>query len=222
MRLQIHHVIVFTSGGAPEADALRDAGLVEGSPNTHVGQGTSNRRFFFESGFLELLWVHEEREARSKHIAPTKLWDRWAGRDRSANPYGLCFSSADGIGSLSFPTWIYRPDYLPDGRSMLFVDGLPLSEPEFFVLSWPQTQSAPPGQPTQHPLGLCEMRAVSVGLPVPASISSSLRAIQDARLVDVHPSPKPELVLEFTSHRDVQCAVPALGLRLVGRSGPDQ
>jgi hypothetical protein len=26
---------------------------VEGSPNTHIGQGAANRRIFFESGFLE-------------------------------------------------------------------------------------------------------------------------------------------------------------------------
>jgi hypothetical protein len=216
MALQPHHVIVYTSVGAPEAESLFGAGLIEGSPSTHIGQGTANRRVFFESGFLEMLWVHDEHEARSAHIAPTKLWDRWIERGRAANPYGLCFSSADTEDSVPFPTWEYRPDYLPDGRSMLFADGMPLSEPEIFVLSWPQSQAVPKAEPTQHPLGLYEMRAVSIGLPVPTSISDSLRAIRDAGLVKVHHSARPELVIEFTSQKPVRRSVPALGLNVVG------
>lgn len=131
MALHIHHVFVCTSVGAPEAETLLDAGFVEGSANTHPGQGTANRRFFFESGFLELLWVHDEREAKSATTAPTKLWDRWAERGKAASPFGLCFSSSRGLdSSLPFPTWAYRPSYLSDGRDILFADKLPLSEPD--------------------------------------------------------------------------------------------
>lgn len=203
--------------GAPEAKGLLDAGLIEGSLNTHPGQGSANRRFFFESGFLELLWVHDEREAQSALAAPTKLWDRWTERGRSANPFGLCFSSAEGANSvLPFPSWAYRPDYLPGERCILFADNLPLSEPEVFVLSWPQAQSSPETEPTRHPLGLCEMRSVSVGLPDPGSISSCLRAIRDAGLVQVHYSAAPELVVEFTSQKEIQQRVSALGLTIVG------
>lgn len=217
MALHLHHVFVCTSVSAPEAKDLLDAGLVEGSPNTHLGQGTANRRFFFDSGFLELLWVYDEREAKSPLTAPTKLWDRWAERGRATNPFGICFSSRDGAGSvLPFPSWAYRPDYLPGERCILFADNLPLSEPEVFVLSWPQDQSSPKTEPMRHPLGLCEMRSVSVGLPGPTSISGSLRAIRDAGLVKVHHSATPELVIEFTSREEVRHSVPALGLTLVG------
>jgi hypothetical protein len=204
--------------GAPEAEALLDAGLVEGSSNTHVGQGTANRRFFFESGFLELLWVHDERQAQSPLTTPTRLWDRWAERDRAANPFGLCFSSPDGADStLPFPSWAYRPGYLSGDRCFLFADNLPLSEPEVFVPSWPQVQSSPKAEPTSNQLGLCEMRSVSVGLPDPTSISSTLRAIRDVGLIDVHHSATPNLVIEFTSQKQVQHSVPALGLFMVGR-----
>ncbi len=225
MALHVHHVFVCTSVGAPEAGDLLDAGLVEGSPNTHFGQGTANRRFFFESGFLELLWVYDERDAQSPLVAPTRLWDRWSGRGRAANPFSICFSSPDGIDSgLPFPSRAYRPDYLSNGRCFLFADNLPLSEPEVFVLSWPQVQSSPKTEPMRHPLGLCEMRSVSVGLSDPTSISSSLRAIRDAGLVEVHHSAAPELVIGFTSQKEVQHSVPALGLTLVGRpiAPPDE
>ena len=218
MALHVHHVFVCTSVGAPEAQDLLDAGLVEGSPNTHPGQGTANRRFFFESGFLELLWVHDEREAQSTLAAPTRLWDRWAERRRTANPFGICFSSTDAADSvLPFASWAYRPDYFADERYILLADGLSLSEPEVFVLSWPQGQSSPQTEPTSHPLGFCEMRSVSIGLPEPTLISSSLRAIRDAGLVKVHHSATPGLVIEFTSQKEVQHSVPALGLSMIGR-----
>ncbi len=150
-------------------------------------------------------------------MGPTKLWDRWAGRGRATNPFGICLSSAEGADStLPFPSWAYRPDYLSDGHSFLFADKLPLPEPEVFVLSWPQVQSSPRTEPTKHPLGLREMRSVSVGLLDPASISGSLRAIIDAGIAKVHQSATPELVIEFTSQTDVRRSIPALGLTIVG------
>jgi hypothetical protein len=219
MALHLHHIFVCTSPGAPEAEALLDAGLVEGSPNTHPGQGTANRRFFFESGFLELLWVHDEREAQSTLTAPTRLWERWTDRGRTANPFGICFSSSHGIDSiLPFASWTYRSPYLSEERYILFADKLPLSEPEVFALSWPQVQSSPKTEPMSHPLGLRELRSVSVGLPGPTSISDALRGIRDAGLVKIHRSIAPELVIEFTSRREVWHTVPALGLSMVGRS----
>ena len=221
MALHVHHVFICTPVGAPEAEGLLDVGLVEGSPNTHPGQGTANRRFFFERGFLELLWVHDEREAQSPLVAPTKLWDRWAARGRAANPFGICLSSAEGVDSnLPFPTWSYRPDYLPDQRRILFADGMPLSEPEIFILDWPQAQSSPRTEPTQHPLGLCEMRSVSVGVPDPTSISHTLRAIREAGLVQVHSSATPDLVVEFSAQKEIRLSVPPLGLTVVAHRRP--
>jgi hypothetical protein len=218
MALHLHHIFVCTSVGAPEAEALLEAGLVEGSRNTHPGQGTANRRFFFESGFLEMFWVHDEREAQLPLTAPTKLWERWSGRGGAANPFGLCFSSEDGADSgLPFPTWAYRPDYLPDGRAFLFAGGLPLSEPEVFIPSWPQVPASPRTEPTKHPLGVLEMRSVSVGLRDPTSISNTLRAIRDAGLLEVHQGDTAELIIEFAAQKEFQGDVPALGLSLVSR-----
>ncbi len=65
-------------------------GLTEGSSNLHLGQGTANRRFFFYNAMLELLWVRDEREARSPPIAPTRLWKRWRYRFSGYSPFGVC------------------------------------------------------------------------------------------------------------------------------------
>jgi hypothetical protein len=220
MALRLHHLFVCTSVGAPEAEELESAGLIEGTPNIHPGQGTANRRFFFDSGFLELLWVRDDHEARSVLPASMSLWERWAGRGTATNPFGLCFSSVDPIPALPFPVRSYQPDYLPGNRSLLFADDLTLSEPEIFVLGWPQGQSSPASEPTNHPLGLCGIRSVSVGLPQPGSISDTLRTIRDAGLIEVHEASAPELAVAFTSIKPVHFRVPSLALTVSGRRDP--
>ncbi len=216
--LRIHHIFVCTQAGAPEAKALLDAGLVEGTPNTHPGQGTANRRFFFERGMLELIWVHDREEAQSELASPTQLWERWSNRSSTSNPFGICYSSVQGAGSgLPFPTRVYQPAYLPPDRCIRFADTMPLTEPEIFVLSWPQDQASPQPEPTNHPLGLRELRSVSIGLPEPARVSVTMDQVRTARLVEVHQSVQPQLMINFTSSRNVQLDIPSLGLSIAGR-----
>ena len=78
--LLLDHVFVLCAEGAPEAEALTRLGFREGSGNTHPGQGTACRRFFFEHLYLELLWVHDAAEARSAVSLPTRLFERWSLR----------------------------------------------------------------------------------------------------------------------------------------------
>ena len=226
MHLQLDHIFVCVSPNAPEAEFLIEAGLVEGSSNVHPGQGTANRRFFFDCGFLELIWVHDEVEAKSDSTAPTQLWERWAGRAAGSNPFGMCFSSANGVRSAPpFETRIYQPGYLAKDQGFLFADRLPLREPEIFIMNWPRNLRAAGNEPTSHPLGVTEMLSVSVGLHGVASVSSTLRAIRDAGLVDIHQSSRPELVISFRSDTEFQLEIPALGLSLEGQpdpSGPQQ
>jgi Glyoxalase-like domain len=117
--MQLDHVFVFAPLGAPAADLLVSAGLVEGPPNVHPGQGTANRRFFFTNGMLELLWVHDEAEARSARTAPSKLWERSQWQQRGTSPFGLCWRHvAEVAGHEPFPTYPYRPLYLPEGEAI--------------------------------------------------------------------------------------------------------
>jgi len=89
--LSVDHVFICCSPGAPEARALLELGLVEGSGNRHPGQGTANRRFFFSNAYLELLWVSNEEEARSPEAQDTRLWQRWLERNQAACPFGILF-----------------------------------------------------------------------------------------------------------------------------------
>src|SRR5262245_10787585 len=109
MAVELDHVFLLTSTGAPEADRLVELGLTEGYPNRHPGQGTACRRFFFANAFLEVLWVEDAEEARGAVAHPLRLWERWSGRGAAASPFGVCLRPATpGSGEPPFPTWEYR------------------------------------------------------------------------------------------------------------------
>src|SRR5215472_16149438 len=119
MQIELDHLFVCTAKGAPEAERLVQVGLHEGPPNDHPGQGTACRRFAFANAMIELLWVKDETEAQSQTTKRTLLWERWSGRQGKASPFGICVRpvSLQDRGS-PFPTWEYRPLYLPDPLSM--------------------------------------------------------------------------------------------------------
>jgi hypothetical protein len=214
--LRLDHIFVCTDVGAPEARELLDAGFVEGTRNVHPGQGTSNRRFFFEHGFLELLWVHDESEATSALTTPTRLWERWANRGRHSNPFGICFSSTSTETGAPFPSWAYEPAYLPPGKRIHFAQGGALCEPELFVLGWPQPLAAAPTQPTSAGVPLKAMVAVSIGLAEVDRLSPPMRAARDAGLIRLHRSSRPELLIEFAATAPFHLHLPSVSITLTG------
>jgi Glyoxalase-like domain len=70
---ELDHVFVMSSVGAPEGERLLRAGVPEGPPNTHPGQGTACRRFLLGNAYIELVWVRDEEEARSEAVRMTQL-----------------------------------------------------------------------------------------------------------------------------------------------------
>ena len=87
--MELDHVFILCDEGAPEAEALLRIGIREGSGNTHPGQGTACRRFFFANAYLELVWVDDPAEAGSEAAKRTRLLDRWALRRAGACPFGV-------------------------------------------------------------------------------------------------------------------------------------
>jgi|GEM_PF-3386851 len=75
-------------GAAGLAAMVCAAGFTEGSSNTHPGQGTANRRFFFERFMLELLFVDDPTALASSH-APLNLQQRFTSSE--ASPFGIGF-----------------------------------------------------------------------------------------------------------------------------------
>jgi hypothetical protein len=179
---ELDHLFIWTDIGAYEAERLVSFGLVEGTSNTHPGQGTTNRRFFFHNAMLELLWVHNPDEAKSELIRPTRLWDRWKNRNNGVCPFGVCLRPAlDSDHTVAFSSWAYRPPYLPQTLSIeVGKNSDVLTEPWLFQTSFgqrPDRYSVEKSQPLDHGIGLREITRVELVSPAVNNLSPELQAV---------------------------------------------
>jgi len=197
--LELDHVFVCCSVGAPERRALLSLGLKEGSPNRHPGQGTACRRFFFHSTYLELIWVSDSQEARSEAVRPTRLWDRWLGRTDTACPFGIVLrpSAAAGEPVLAFPTWAYRPAYLPPQMTIEIAQDTPLSEPGFFFLRSHGDRAHFDREPRSHRPPTHELSGVRILAPTSAPLSRAAASVQAAGVVTFDKADQYSMELSF-------------------------
>lgn len=183
MTVELDHFFILTGVGAPEADQLLRFGLIEGAPNSHPGQGTACRRFFFSNAFLELLWVIDPDETQSSLICRTGLWERWSRRSRGASPFGICLRRGqEGVNEIPFPTWEYRPPYLPDRLVIhMGVDSEVATEPLLFYSTFgrrPDSDEPFRRQPLKHALDLQAVTRLQVSGPQRGAASAALRALE--------------------------------------------
>jgi hypothetical protein len=198
--VEVDHLFICTSAGAPEAQRLIDFGLTEGSSNRHPGQGSANRRFFFANAMLELLWIEDGVEAQSEPAATLHLWERWLGRTAGACPFGVCLRPAQGeVPEPPFPAWEYRPAY---SSAMLPVaqNSDDVEEPlVFYIPVHRRTDTAPQSerQPFAHALPIRELTAVRMFAPAATSPSAPLRAALETGAFSFQSAPRPRLELGF-------------------------
>lgn len=181
MAFEFDHLFICTDVGADEADRLASFGLIEGSSNTHAGQGTANRRFFFHNAMLELLWIHNPEQAKSEPIAPTRLWERWRDRNNGACPFGFCLRCTDSGDTVAFSSWGYRPPYLPETMSiMVGTNSDVLTEPMLFQIPFgqrPDHYPAENSQPLNDSVGVREITRVELVSPAANSLSPEMQAM---------------------------------------------
>ena len=60
--MEFDHLFICVENPKDVVEELRLFGLTEGASNQHPGQGTENRRFFFENSFIELLFIADQDE----------------------------------------------------------------------------------------------------------------------------------------------------------------
>jgi len=174
---EIDHIFVLTDMGAPAAAALLRLGLTEGPPNRHAGQGTANRRFFFNNAMLELLWLENVDEARNPAARPLQLVDRWMERSLNASPFGVCLRPDDAETFLSpFESYEYRPPFFPTGLSAHICLGTPLDEPLWFYIGRSRPLHAVPSHrnlASPHRIGVENITEVTITLPsTPSSVAN--------------------------------------------------
>lgn len=197
MTLEIDHVFVMTDPGAPVADELVEAGIGEGPSRSHPGQGTSNRRFFFENVMVEFLWIRDPVEASSELVRPTRLLERWRRRDTGGSPFGICFRPATQSDEPPpFTTWEYHPPYLPADRSIEIADNAgAIEEPFLFFLPWAEPRENVP----DHDAGVGALTDVTVRAPLGRPRTDALRTV--GRPVDFEEAATHHLTLVFDRNR---------------------
>lgn len=223
MQLELDHVFICTAVDAPEAEQLIELGWSEGTPNTHPGQGTANRRFFFDNAFLELVWVADAHEAQSALVRRTGLWERWSRRSGGASPFGIGLRpAAKSDGEIPFPTWEYRPPYLPDPLVIhMGENSQVVTEPLVFFLSFARRPDSYPDsahrQPLKHTAGIHSMTRLMVhGTPTGLE-SETLRAVAAAcPWLQLAPGGEPlmEIVFDGASQGQLADLRPSLPLVL--------
>jgi Glyoxalase-like domain len=214
--MQLDHVFILCDAGAPETVALTRIGLVEGPPNVHPGQGTACTRFFFPNQYLELVWVVDPDEAQNAATRPTRLWDRWVSRRTGACPFGLVFLPArDEVPAMPFPTWSYRPAYLPDGLTIQMAVDTPLTEPGFFVL--PFRTAGQDERPAQAAIPGTSITHLCLGTPAGQLASPAARWAASTGLLSVERSDEYALTVTFDAAAGGRAADARPGLPLVFR-----
>ena len=140
--MELDHFFILTQAPADRAGLLTEIGLVEGTPNDHAGQGTSNRRFFFTNCALELLYVRDAAEAMNG--PGRRLFLPQRASQHGSSPFGLILRSEPGLAA-PFAGWDYQPDYFEPGCSFLVGDNSDLLAEPLCILM----PLDPPGAPAQ-------------------------------------------------------------------------
>jgi hypothetical protein len=192
-------VFVFARPGAPEASTLAALGFTEGGGKTHGGQGTANRCFFFQNAMLELIWVHDEQEARSAAIARTGLWERSQYRQTRACPFGICLRAAEHENPAApFETWSYRPPYLPTGSEIPVAVAASFAEP---LLFFPRKSGGAPAAPAResgdHANGLRAIRKMRITVTDGAALTPAIRGVERLGIATFAQGPEPLMELFF-------------------------
>lgn len=192
MSIELDHFFILTAPGAPQADLLSGVGLTEGSSNSHPGQGTANRRFFFANTALELLYVSDENEAANGRGSRLRISER--ATNKKASPFGLIVRAADESIDLPFPGWRYCPEYFRANQCFHVGENSDLLE-EPLCICMPFDLPLPDAQLR---LANSHMTLTELHLSVPViQPSSTLEAIADCERISLRLNEPHRLELVF-------------------------
>jgi hypothetical protein len=153
--MNIDHIFIFTNDNGIVGQELVDFGLTEGSSRVHAGQGTTNRKFYFDNFFLEILWVHNEQELKSEQTKPTGLWQRANFKNNNFSPFGLCIVNSEETNTLFKNSYKYQPDYFPEGMGIDIIKNENQTDlPWTFRLPFIE-QKKNENEPKKHKNGIC-------------------------------------------------------------------
>lgn len=198
------HIFIFSKKQGAEADQLANFGWTEGSSRRHVGQGTINRKFYFDNFFLEILWVIEEEEIKNKNTALTTLWQRSQFLHNGYSPFGLCLVNNEASDDLFHECEAYQPDYFSQG---MIIDVLPKGQTPY--LPWTfrlpfRTDQKEKKESTIHLNGIQQLTKVTFGIPKIEKENTFMDCFAQSGTINFTAAPVLNLQLEFDQQRQGQ------------------
>lgn len=110
MNLELDHFFILTDKPKEVGDLLVSMGLNESFSRDHKGQGTSNRRFTFSNGMLEILYLRDSEEFNNGPAKNLRFPERI--QKKHASPFGIVLTRTnDSKPGMPFSGWKYQPDY---------------------------------------------------------------------------------------------------------------
>jgi hypothetical protein len=199
--MEIDHIYICTEAKAPAGDLLIEFGLTEGSSNTHPGQGTASRRFYFHNLMLELLWVESIEEVKSERTKPMRLFERCLVKSNTISPFGIALRPSEGEDEIiPFSTWDYHPVYLPEHLKIQVAENTPLSEPMYFYLSFARRQDKVPverREPMEHKVPLRQVTSVKIHVNQDNALSNTAFVLNQVQYLSIENDKEHLLELEF-------------------------
>ncbi len=181
MTMELDHIFILTEPGAPQADLLVEVGIIEGTPNSHPGQGSANRRFFFSNSKLELLYIRDLSESVSGPARRLKLAERLAGSN--ASPFGLVVRKKLSSAEFPFPGWPYFPEYLSGDMYFHIGDNSDVLDEPLCILMLSSPQSALTQPDPAEPF--TTITSVRIDVPV-TKPSVALQSMSEMERVSIH------------------------------------
>ncbi len=195
--MEIDHIFIFSNNKGKEAEDLVNFGFTEGSNRIHPGQGTRNRKFYFDNFYLEILWVIEEKEIQSEITSVTKLWERSQFQQNRFSPYGLCLKNTYSTDQLFEKSKLYKPIYLPKDKSIDMITNEEFPElPWIFRLPYIREMSVS-NEPIEHCNGIKSLTRTEFEISSEMSNSTFLDYFNGIDHIAFEVGERAHLTLEF-------------------------
>ncbi|SIO13555.1 hypothetical protein [Algoriphagus halophilus] len=198
--MKIDHIFIFSSNSGVEADELVKFGLSEGSSRIHPGQGTTNRKFYFENFFLEILWVQNQVEIQKERTKPTKLWERSNFKNNEYLPFGLCLINDEDSELIFTNSSTYQPVYFLDGKAIDYITEPQL--PWIFRLPY-KGYKIEINEPLVHPKKLKKLTKTTFRTPIVNELTESIQKLSGGT-INFLKSNEVDLILEFDDAKSNQ------------------
>jgi len=200
--LEVDHVWIRVSNGAPELSALIENGFVQHTSFTHTGMGTAATFIRFENIYLEFIWVEDAESLRQ--VSPEFAFT--LSGDPGASPFGIGLRKmVSETAQLPFGVRSFSAEWMDPGAftEVAAVSDNAPADPSVFAIRdnirWDLRVEAQPEllDAVNHELGLREVTRIHIRGPGLPSNSPAVTALMELGIVEFSSAEDHLLELEF-------------------------